>query len=434
MGNNNNFMGNGSQLPENMPSPADAWQDMRARLDEEMPAGSAMPPPGGGIISIDNTLFRSVTLLFLLLLVSCPILLFTGKNAVGNRAATSAAVPNNSTPNYSPGDSNTQHNKPAITDTANKLPVNNNNNITGVTKPVRAGNANTLQAKNRHTQKQANYTQLAANGIDSSINNTNDVPAVNSGNRLLADTATILPANKQPVQAKNDNATGMAGADSIKAEAADGDKTQWQAGLWWKAQVPFNGAKHYADGPNGKSQPYRLLIPGVWIAMQDGKDMLDAELNVFATTVYRPQLFLGYLTIPNPNEPVSVYEEYKLTKTFGVSLAMGYSRHIGGNWWGGGNLQLTGLTAAANTIDSTISGINNTYYRSGGGRVKEGLWGDFNKLQVRLGGQLLYKTNHWQAGVRTGVHFMSPVSKYNTVHNPLETELFFRWGLWRWKK
>ena len=430
MGNNNNFMGDGGERPVNLPNPADAWLDMRARLDDEMPVGGALPLPGGGIINVDNTLFRSVTLLFLLLLLSCPVLFFTGKNAGGSNAGKPAtpAAAQHSTPLAVASDEISKNTQPTvIADTAGaaKGPGNNINKITA--------NPHTSPHNKTRPKQTIPLPTAQSAPAGNTINNNTNTPATQAGNQPVANTAMQPPPEKQPVQA-GDKTTLAPGDDADKKEENNDDTTQWQAGLWWKAQGPFSGAKHYVDGPNGKSQPYRLLIPGFWVAMQHGHDMLDAELNVFASTVYKPQQFYGYYTIPTPT--TNVAEQYKLTKTFGVSLGLGYSYNIGGNWWAGGNVQFTALTAAANVIDSTITNVtaNNITYRSGTGKVNDTLWADFNKLQVRLGAQLLYKTNHWQAGIRTGVYFMSPMSRYNTVHNPLETELFFRWGLWRWKK
>lgn len=427
MGNGNNFMGNGSNLPANMPPPADAWLDMRARLDEDMPVGT--PPLTTGIISVDNTLFRSVTLLFLLLLLSCPALLFRGKNADGRGTGKYSAVTiaeHKATPVI---DENNNAQQPAGIDAAHAAGamVNTNNNAIRSTTKTGKKHNKTRFTQNLPAAKQT-FPVTTANSISNSATR-----ATQPGNQPALNAVTQPPVNKQPTQ-QHDKQTAVTGSDDDKKDENNDDKASWQAGLLWKVQVPFSGTKHYFDGPNGKSQPYRLLIPGVWAAMQYGHDMLDAELNVFTSTMYRPQQFYSYLTIPNPNQPITVDEEYKLAKTFGISLALGYSHNIHANWWGGVNLQLTKLTGATNTIDSTITAPNSTTYRSGFRKVNDNLWRDFNKFQVRLGAQLLYKANHWQAGIKTGLYFTSPVSKFNTVHNPLETELFFRWGLRQWKK
>ena len=40
----------------------------------------------------------------------------------------------------------------------------------------------------------------------------------------------------------------------------------WQYGLQWKGTVPLNGSKNYFTGTNTRSEPYNLLIPGVWLS------------------------------------------------------------------------------------------------------------------------------------------------------------------------
>lgn len=435
MGNSNNFMGNvGDEWPANMPNPADAWLDMRARLDEEMPVGGALPAPNGSIITVDNSLLHSVTLLFLLLLLGCPVLLFTGKNAGSNTVA-NQAVPAAGRHTLQPAATVNNKNKntrPAAA-TANAARTTGTvNNYAGTTAANLKRRPNTARNTGRHKQPVLVTTGQPGQAKSNQASTSTGTAAAGAASPFAAYNILQQPAQKQQVQAGNK--PGAADSSSNNKDDTDEEKMQWQAGLWWKAQVPFTGAKHYADGPNGKSQPYRLLIPGVWIAMQHGREMLDAELNLFAATVYKPQQFYSLSTVPVSQ--LTIDEKYKLVKTFGVSLGFGYNRNISGSWWAGGNVQFARLTAAENTIDSTITNTstNNITHRSGTGKVNNNLWTNFNKFQVRIGAQIMYKGNKYQAGLRTGVYLMSPMSWYNTVHTPLETELFIRWGLWKWKK
>lgn len=71
---------------------------------------------------------------------------------------------------------------------------------------------------------------------------------------------------------------------------------------------------------NGSKQPYRLLLPGVWVSLQASRSMFSAQLNPFAVYVLSNKPYLIRNVI---NGSDLVIEKRTLNKVFGISAGAG---------------------------------------------------------------------------------------------------------------
>jgi hypothetical protein len=219
-----------------------------------------------------------------------------------------------------------------------------------------------------------------------------------------------------------------------EAEKKDEDNdVKLQAGLQWSKQVPFAGADNYFIGPNGASQPYRVLLPGAWLSLQADRYLFMAEVNPFATTLFNPKPFVTIINQVN-NGQTTQTETRSLAKLFGTSAAIRTDYNIAGNWWAGAGIQ----------ANFWSKGVRNNYYtQTGGGNttqfktttsLSDSDWVYFFKMQVRGDAELMYKTPYWHVGIRTGLFLMPIAQNYGGPKSPLQTELFYRGVLFNRKQ
>jgi len=425
---------NQGNLFAGMPPPADAWQDMCRRLDDEMPVAGGLPLPGG-IINVSNRMRYSITWLFALLL----LLTFWqddinrlnhSNNSSSNNIGKTPGNTIISQPEVITGNSNT----PVDTGQRKNATTTQPTNITKIATANRTNNTRstiTAASKKKHivpvnsnAQKQSvkpgqsNAITQSAGGqpqLQANTNNTINKPAETTISK--SENTPLQPTPKpQPATAK-----------SIEPPTPPADTTrQWQAGLWFKAQLPFSSSQHYFAGPNGSSQSWRILLPGAWISYQYGKHLFDVEVNPFASTVYNPKSFSITTILVNGQTLVTKTE--KLNKTFGASLSVGYSYNVNSNWWAGGRLQTTLIN---NGVASSRFAPANLFNDRTFGPISSADKANIEKIQVKLDAELLYKASYWAAGLRAGVYFSPSVIKGQNISNPLETELFFTWRLWQ---
>lgn len=411
---------NWSGMPPNI-APADAWEDMRRRLDEEMPKPVFVPP--AFVIYAGNGLLRSMASLFILLFVSSiGCWLFNTSNLKMGEKANNMPL--------------THKVNTSITHNTAKQSFNINNKLNQI--PTEAN----LQ-EHEINKKTSNYSvarPIPKNGI-TLVNK--DVSA--SKKMPFNDTTTVVDITKNTAalltesKAKSNNTythknNTIAGnkVDSLPQVAKPVEKNteaalELHAGLQWAVQLPLSATEHYFAGPGGPEQPFRLLLPSAWFSIQANKYLLLAEVNPFATTVYKPRPFM--VTTSQGNAQTIITQTQTLSKLFGVSTTIRGSYNAAGNWWVGGGLQAyfwaKGVTTNSYITDS--SGIKK-YYTTIGTVNNEG-WQHLFKFNVRADAELLYKKNKWQAGLRTGVFVMPVASNNNGPKNLFVVEIFYRFSL-----
>ncbi|MBC9931020.1 hypothetical protein [Chitinophaga qingshengii] len=205
----------------------------------------------------------------------------------------------------------------------------------------------------------------------------------------------------------------------------------WQLMAQWSVPLPVvNSPAHY-KGPNGNSQVYRLLIPGIRVQRTWSNAALSLDLNAMTTQLYRNEPYYKDMG------PLGATSELRRTllQTFGYSASLSYHHRIAGDFFGGAGVQAYyGHTAAIlETLqyrDTTGIHTKETNYAE-----KNKIWNNIGHLQGRITGEVYYDRARWQAGVRTVVPVLH-ATKDSTGMNmkpAMQLELLLRWKINRKK-
>lgn len=205
----------------------------------------------------------------------------------------------------------------------------------------------------------------------------------------------------------------------------------WQLMAQWSVPLPVvNSPAHY-KGPNGNSQLYRLLIPGIRVQRTWNNAALSLDLNAMTTQLYRNEPYYKDMG------PLGATSELRRTllQTFGYSAALSYHHRIAGDFFGGAGVQAYyGHTAAIlETLqyrDTTGVHTKETNYAE-----KNKIWNNIGQFQGRITGEVYYDRARWQAGIRTVVPVLH-TTKDSTGMNmkpAMQLELLLRWKINRKK-
>ncbi|HEX6430311.1 MAG TPA: STN domain-containing protein [Niastella sp.] len=121
-----------------------------------------------------------------------------------------------------------------------------------------------------------------------------------------------------------------------KRDEFGNDKTRrplnLQYGLQWKATVPLYGTQHYFTGANNRSQPYNLLIPGIWLSKRfNDKHELLLMVKPAEWYFYNNKEFRRDTT-------TRVIKSSRMLKTADLYAGLQYNFHINENWMVGGGI------------------------------------------------------------------------------------------------
>jgi len=115
----------------------------------------------------------------------------------------------------------------------------------------------------------------------------------------------------------------------------------FSAGLEWQVPVPFNGFKYSLKGPDGKDQLYRVLLPGVWLSANKGRQRIIATVNPFVNMPMPDKNYGLASVLLDPARSVIVNK--RMVKIFGCQAGLSYSyqfqdhwrvgARVDGNWW-----------------------------------------------------------------------------------------------------
>ena len=133
-------------------------------------------------------------------------------------------------------------------------------------------------------------------------------------------------------------------------------------------------------GMNGSKQPYRLLLPGVWVSLQASRSMFSPQLNPFAVSVFSNKPYLIRNVI---NGSDLVIEKRTLNKVFGISAGAGFDYNVKNKWWLDGKLAANFWRNGTTTIkgektNTMVGGTTLIYVNTG--RIDDNLWDDFQKI------------------------------------------------------
>jgi hypothetical protein len=392
------------QRQPDMPSADEAWSDMHAKLDKEMPVDNVIVETGKGKVLPEYILYLIVVLLLLL-----------------NIKHTNESL----------------NTKQANTPVTESLPVNasakKQKQVSGLGNAIPPLVATEIKGNNsKHKEKlqlrstihyelQAEHTSITKKD-NSAVEESK--PIIYDTVESTADKGLAIADNDKTNTQKSKLATMHPTDSSQNNDDEDEEKLLVQAGLQWTVPIPIAGTSNYFAGPSGKNQPWRMLLPGAWVSVQADKNILMAEVNPFEAASFNPKAFYSN----KEADSLMVLETSKsITKVFGISGAVSFQHNIAGNWWAGAGLQVNfwskGL--AVLTVNEHNGATNTTSSSSHLYELSKEDWQYFSKMQLYPHLQFMYRTNSYQTGLRTGITFTS-LAQDAGAKNLGFAELFFR--------
>jgi hypothetical protein len=369
------------EFPIVLPDAAGAWEDMRARLDEQPVRRSFYWVCISGII---------------ILALGFAWLRFPGERAVGRvgRGVPEAA-------DLVPGAAG---------------------GMTGVTGSAHGAGMGTA-SWTAGTGTKTDGGEPAVVSADP-VARADDSARTVAGIAVASDTAAKLPKQELPAQH-----AAAAGPVELQEE----QPIVLLTGLEWATQVPTANASHYFTGTTGRDQFYRLLIPAVWMQVQSKGSLLEIAFAPSFSKLVAPRTFSEE---SNSNivadSLVTMHTTKALDKLFGVALSMSYAVALRGSWWAGGGLRadwwkrgiattstIENKTSLINPVTNVSSSFSSTAPLSGAD------WSNFSRFQIDLSAQLLYRTTGQQAGLRISMPF-TPLNKNGGAGDSFRAELFYR--------
>ncbi len=231
--------------------------------------------------------------------------------------------------------------------------------------------------------------------------------------------------NISPDKKGNIKSTGKSKTESAKKPIA------FDYGLQWQLPLPVQGTTNYFKGANGKSKPFNLLQPQLWIS----KD-LSARSKLFLTFNARQQYFIKRkelaertMFMATMDTGISKIYLYKMSG-YGASLAWSYE--ISRSWSAS-----FGLNYSLNTHALLDEQTRNTFT---GNILRDSLygisrfsneWRYINKSTLAANLEFYYTLKKFDIGVAASVPLSTiPVYGNKNVH-PLNGQLFLRWNIKR---
>jgi hypothetical protein len=199
-------------------------------------------------------------------------------------------------------------------------------------------------------------------------------------------------------------------------------KIRINAGLQWQIPVPVNGTRYYFAGPDGDSEPYRLLLPSAWISIQQCRHRVLLGVNPFHQVQLPDKRSFSW------QDSLMAFTTNNIVKTFGFGASLQYAYSIKNNWWLGVTAQgswwkkalLAQRAQDSNVVDVRFSTI---------GKGDRG-WEKISSFQIKTGVELSYVHKRWSAGVETLLPFTSTFSKPNNKQStPLQVSILVRYQL-----
>jgi len=193
-----------------------------------------------------------------------------------------------------------------------------------------------------------------------------------------------------------------------------------EAGIQWQWPVPFSYSDYYFKGPGGNNRPYRLLLPGGWLAITKNKQRLMVSVNPFMSTSMPGNSKTGALLIDSSGLMIG---HKSMIQMFGYTVGVNYAYQVQSHWWVGAGINANwwqkGLLLAK-PVDS-LSNFK-PYLYTVNARKEEGI----RSFQVSTGIELGYQHNAWQAVLQVN-------RPLNATINNLPTPVWWHVGVrWRW--
>ncbi len=433
------------QLPLSAPPVDQAWEEMRRMLDEDKPkATPLLPLLKPGYARVVKYLSGAV---LLLLLISVSFFIYSpfGNKDVSKPpfvSSSSDQTLKNLRQPATAGDRSTSNssaiNKNDLTINSNKKQMHTDS-LTEKSENKQFANlqlkSNTVTVQ-KNNDREKNIPSAIGDGI---INQFEYKSIIDTG--MNSDTEGNL--NMQvPVTVTSGNLDAVLEMDTNEPKASVvGDapphielpEEKWtiSTGLLWTLPVPLYNASNYFIGPNGLSQPYRVLLPGAWIHAEKEKHLMTLEINPFVSSLPPSTVFRTVTTFQNNQDTlVQTKDERSLVKTFGLSAGVGYQYKIISNWWIGAGVQMHywfRAVAASNAEVQKIpmGGTIGTTTNQSHIYTLTDEWSYFSRMQVSLVPEIIYKTPKWQSGFRLCIP-ITPLALQDGPKHFLRAEFVYR--------
>jgi hypothetical protein len=384
-----------SDLPIPVPPVDLAWQDMQSRLDRE----KRRP------IFLWSRIGMTLALLLSWLVILEPVP-YKG-NDVAARSTLSNANTNSSA---------SQNNAIQTTD----LPSSFDRIEHSLNRQIRK--LKTRTQPNKNGSQEVNDTLSSQSMVDDIVS-----PALTQ-EKTTPKAADTLAA--KPKKTLDTTSSVISSPDEDKKKEDEDWKIRF--GPQWELQIPTTGFNGYFDGPSTKAEPWRNLIPGLWLEATHGKNAIHFTFMPMQQQMVSDKTFrIQNSLIQNPDTTISREETKHLYKLMGMSASIGYARNLRGNWWGGLNLQASWwqqALAQSDVQDNYIVGgqVVDTRPSTYAYKITDE-WSYFNKMQTFMMADLTYRKQRWQSGIRTGIA-LTPLSKGDGPSNMFRGSVFFRWS------
>ena len=276
--------------------------------------------------------------------------------------------------------------------------------------------------------------------IDTTIRDTTiiDTSHLNSIIRktIAINTTIAFKSDTTPVEKKKKERIKRTSAPARYYDDV-GTAWSWQYGLQWKSAIPLTGSKYYFTGTNTRSEPYNLLIPGIWLSTTvNSKHELMLLVKPAEWYYYNDKVFRKDTSqlVDHSDSIIKIINSRKTTrliKTGGWYGSLQYNYHLNENWLIGAgigyHLRMRGLAyqqAYKNLSDTLVT--DSLYSMEKGDSTNKYLASSFitGKLEIA------YRFRAWDVGATLLMPLTNPFTdKSLNKSRPLNVQLFVRWRI-----
>jgi hypothetical protein len=463
----------GADLPVPVPSTDLAWEQMQNRLDKEMPQKGKRKK-------------RFFIFFLLLALLTGPVIFFhpdndnkntqTGLNETVSEKNTDKVKDVTSIPVINNSPDKKEHEKLQGQKNINN-PISDDNKASTETQNLSARKDDKLMSASKRNKirggaampaAETNYTNnrnkkanLHSNNkreTDKQQNILPDGPGSNAVNKpavIISEknitTAITAPTISQDssivLEDKNNSAQINKTTDSLDIAVSTEPEEQepveekiiFKSGLQWNIQIPTVGASHYFTGSNLKSQPYLLLIPGIWTSLQINRSLFSLEVNPYYTSLIPSKTYWEFTSPGSIPDTISIVTERRhLNKLIGTAFSASFGYNIKGNWWLKGGLQMQWWRKGIGTasISEEKYPVNNMAAKTFSSSthlfpVENSEWNYFTKFQVNPNIETICMFNKLEASLRIGLPVAPITHSGNGPKNSIRTEFILRYHLFK---
>lgn len=212
----------------------------------------------------------------------------------------------------------------------------------------------------------------------------------------------------------------------------------WQYGLQWKATIPLNGSKKYFTGTNTRSEPYNLLIPGIWLSTTVNyrhELMLlvkPAEWYFYDKNAYRRDTILIDISDSVP-KTTTRRKAATIIKTGGWYGSLQYNYHINENLLVGAGIGYH-LRAGALGYQQTFRNLTDSLFSDSLYSMQKGAETDKYLSSSFISGkvEVAWRFNAFEIGATVLMPLTDPFAdKSLNKSRPLNVQLLVRWRIKR---